>query len=123
MTSITRFQDIQAWQEARMLVSRIYKASQSGQLSRDFGLKDQIQRSGVSIMANIAEGFGRRGRQEFVHFLKIARGSCSEVQSHLYVALDNGSIDELTFQDLQARSETVGRRISAFIAHLKRTTQ
>jgi len=74
-------------------------------------------------MANIAEGFGRRGRQEFVQFLKIARGSCAEVQSHLYVALDNGSIDELTFQDLQARSETVGRRISAFIAHLKRTPE
>jgi four helix bundle protein len=118
MTAITRFQDIQAWQEARVLVSRIYKASQSGQLARDFGLKDQIQRSAVSIMANIAEGFGRRGRQEFVQFLRIARGSCSEVQSHLYVALDTGSIDELTFQDLQARSETVGRRISAFISYL-----
>lgn len=123
MASITRFQDIRAWQEARLLVTAIYQASQSGKLARDFGLKDQLQRSAVSIMANIAEGFGRRGRQEFVQFLRIARGSCSEVQSHLYVALDSGAIDELTFQDLQARSETVGRRISAFIAHLTKTTE
>lgn len=122
MASITRFQDIKAWQEARQLVSTIYQASQSGKLARDFGLKDQLQRSAVSIMANIAEGFGRRGRQEFVQFLKIARGSCAEVQSHLYVALDSGSIDESTFQDLQARSETVGRKISAFINHLKKDT-
>jgi len=73
-------------------------------------------------MANIAEGFGRRGRQEFVQYLKIARGSCSEVQSHLYVALDSGAIDEATFEDLKAQSERVGRRISAFISHLNKTT-
>lgn len=122
MASVTRFQDIKAWQEARELVALIYKTSRTGSLSRDFGLKDQLQRAAVSIMANIAEGFGRRGRQEFVQFLRIARGSCSEVQSHLYVALDNELIDELTFEDLQARSETVGRRISAFIAHLTTTS-
>ncbi|MCA1780348.1 MAG: four helix bundle protein [Xanthomonadaceae bacterium] len=65
-------------------------------------MRDQLQRSTVSIMASIAEGFGRRGRQEFIQFLKIARGSCSEVQSHLYVALDAGLISQQDFELLKA---------------------
>jgi four helix bundle protein len=117
---ITRFEDIEAWQGARRLVAEVYKACGSGSLARDFGLKDQIQRSAVSIMANIAEGFGRRGHKEFIQYLKIARGSCAEVQSHLYVALDTGTIDETSFQALQSQTEAVSKQISGFIRHLNK---
>ena len=71
-------------------------------------------------MANIAEGFGRRGHKEFIQFLRIARGSCAEVQSHLYVALDTGGIDEAQFHALQSQTEIVGKKISGFIRHLNK---
>ena len=118
MVAITKFEDIEAWQVARVLAGGVYKATSTGTLSRDFGLRDQLQRSAVSIMANIAEGFGRRGRQEFIQFLKIARGSCSEVESHLYVALDAGLIAEPDFKQLKVQAETTGRKLSAFIRYL-----
>ena len=99
---ISRFEDIEAWQTARLLVGDVYRLTGQGKLKTDFGLRDQLQRAAVSIMANIAEGFGRRGRQEFIQFLKIARGSCSEVESHLYVALDAHLLSEPDFQALKA---------------------
>lgn len=103
---------------ARLLVGHVYRLTGQGKLKTDFGLRDQLQRSAVSIMANIAEGFGRRGRQEFIQFLKIARGSCSEVESHLYVALDAGLILNEDFDALKAQAETTGRKLSAFIGYL-----
>ena len=118
MVAITRFEDIEAWQVARTLAGNVYKLTGNGNLSRDFGLRDQLQRSAVSVMANIAEGFGRRGRQEFIQFLKIARGSCSEVESHLYIALDAGLIAKADFDQLKAQAETTGRKLSAFIHYL-----
>ena len=121
MVAITRFEDIEAWQVARTLAGDVYKLTGKGDLSRDFGLRDQLQRSAVSVMANIAEGFGRRGRQEFIQFLKIARGSCSEVESHLYIALDAGLIAKADFDQLKAQAETTGRKISAFVTYLQKT--
>ena len=118
MVAITRFEDIEAWQVARTLAGKVYKLTGKGDLSRDFGLRDQLQRSAVSVMANIAEGFGRRGRQEFIQFLKIARGSCSEVESHLYIALDASLISQEDFELLKTQAETTGRKLSAFIRYL-----
>ena len=118
MTAIQQFEDIEAWQEARVLAGAIYKATRAGALAKDFGLRDQLQRAAVSIMANIAEGFGRRGRQEFIQFLKVARGSASEVESRLYVASDAGLISTPDFQKLKAQAETTGRKNSAFIRYL-----
>ena len=85
---ITRFEDIDAWKEARELVQRIYQVSENGGLAKDFGLRDQMRRAGVSVMANVAEGFDSQSDSEFIQFLIYARRSESEVQSHLYVAID-----------------------------------
>ncbi len=85
MATFKRFEDIQAWQKARQVTRLIYQLSAEGHFAKDYGLRDQIQRASVSIMANIAEGFGRRSDKEFANFLNIAHGSASEVQSHLYI--------------------------------------
>ena len=90
MSKIERFEDIESWQLARELTVGIYRATNVAEFARDFGLKDQIRRAAVSIMSNIAEGFGRGGNAELIQFLAIARGSAAEVQAQLYVALDAG---------------------------------
>jgi four helix bundle protein len=92
MALIKRIEDLQAWQEARRLVRDVYRISREGALARDFGLRDQIQRAAVSVMANVAEGFDCESHIEFARFLGFARRSSVEVQSLLYVALDTGYI-------------------------------
>ena len=119
MGTISKFEDIEAWADARLLVAEVYKETRNGHLGKDFGLRDQIQRAAVSIMANIAEGFERKNSKEFAHYLRIARGSCAEVQSHLYVALDANLIDKSIFDALQAMATRTGRKISAFQRYLK----
>jgi len=98
MPLIKRFEDIQAWQEARKLTKHIYQLTRSGTFARDRGLKDQIQRAAVSTMTNIAEGFDCESKAEFARFLGFARRSAVEVQSLLYTALDAGHITEDVFQ-------------------------
>jgi four helix bundle protein len=88
MASFKKFEEIQAWQKARKATRKVYQATKQRSFARDFGLRDQIQRASVSIMANIAEGFGRHSDREFVNFLNIAHASVSEAQSHLYVSVD-----------------------------------
>lgn len=100
MGKIEKFEDIQAWQKARELTKQVYKVTKNIQFAKDFSLKDQIRRAVVSIMANIAEGFARRTNKEFINFLTIAHGSAAELQSHFYVALDQGYISEKDFQSL-----------------------
>ena len=97
MSLIERFEDIRAWQEARVLTKQIYQLSGDGIFNQDFGLRDQIRRAAVSAMSNIAEGFDCVTKKEFARFLEIARRSTVEVQSLLYVALDVGYINEKTF--------------------------
>src|SRR5688572_16976277 len=97
MSTFKRFEDIQAWQKAREITALVYSISRNGEFVRDFGLRDQIRRSSVSIMANIAEGCARRSDKDFAHFLNISRSSVAEVQSHLYVALDQGYIERTDF--------------------------
>ncbi|MEX2500048.1 MAG: four helix bundle protein [Wenzhouxiangellaceae bacterium] len=123
MGTISRFEDIEAWIDARLLVAEVYKQCRSGHLAKDFGLRDQIQRAAVSIMANIAEGFERKNGNEFAHYLRIARGSCAEVQSHLYVALDANLIDKSIFDELQDMATKTGRKISAFQRYLKQNNR
>jgi len=102
---IERFEDLIAWQKARELTKNIYKITRQGEFKKDFGLRDQIRRASVSVMSNIAEGFERGGRSEFHQFLVIAKGSCAELKSHLYVALDADYIDAQTFQRLYTAEE------------------
>jgi len=87
MAKFSKFEEIQAWQKARGVTLQIYQITSDSNFSKDYGLKDQIRRASVSIVANIAEGHGRRTSIEFANFLNIARGSVAEVQSHLYIAL------------------------------------
>jgi four helix bundle protein len=98
VTAITKFEDLIAWQEARKLVKMIYKMTSTGALAKDFGMRDQIQRAGVSGMTNIAEGFDCESTAEFARFLGIARRSVVEVQSLLYAALDVEHIKDETFK-------------------------
>ncbi len=98
MAAITKFEDLIAWQEARKLVKMIYKITAEGAFSKDFGMKDQVQRAAVSAMTNIAEGFDNESTAEFVRFLGMARRSAVEVQSLLYVALDVSYIDGESFK-------------------------
>lgn len=118
MSAFQRFEDIEAWQKARDLTKQIYALSNDGQFARDFGLRDQIRRASVSIMSNIAEGFGRGGNKEFIQFLSTAKGSTSEVQAQLYVALDANHLTEEQFKSLYALAQSTGNMIGGLIRYL-----
>jgi len=109
MEPVRRFEDIVAWQKARALTKDVYDATRRGTFARDFNLASQIQRSAVSIMANIAEGFERNRNAEFHQFLSVAKSSCGEVRSHLYVALDAGHLTQAEFAALMSSAEEVAR--------------
>lgn len=112
--AIRRFEDIQAWQNARMLVKQIYALTGEGAFSKDFGMRDQVRRAAVSIMANIAEGFDCDSIIEFARFLGIARRSAVEVQSLLYAALDVGYIAPEQFKANYEQANKTNALISAF---------
>jgi four helix bundle protein len=118
MATITRFEDIDAWQKARELTAAIYRESRTGAFAKDFGLRDQICRAVVSVMSNIAEGFDRDGNREFMNFLSIAKGSAAEVTSQLYIAKDIGYIDEERFDELYKLAKEVGSLIGGFMKYL-----
>jgi len=117
---IKKFEDIKAWQEARKLTSKIYEITRPIQFKKDFGLRDQIRRASVSVMANIAEGFGRNSNKEFIQFLNYASSSNLELQSHLYVALDQNYISTEKFDEIYDKSKDAGNLINGFIAYLKK---
>jgi four helix bundle protein len=120
---VRRFEDIQAWQEARILTKQVYAMTREGALSKDFGLRDQLQRASVSVMANIAEGFDCDSHAEFARLLGFARRSAVEIQSLLYAALDAGYItpeifkttylDNVTFEKKYPNFGVLGGRTSA----------
>lgn len=118
---ITRFEDLECWKEARNMVNRVYSVCRVIELKKDYSLTDQIRRAAVSIMANIAEGFARKGNKEFVQFLYISKSSAAELQSHLYIALDQGYLSKNEFEELYNISEKVQRMISNFIKYLTST--
>lgn len=110
--SIKNFEEIIVWQKAKELTIKIY---QSFKVSRDFGFKDQIERASVSIMNNIAEGYERSGNKEFKHFLFIAKGSCGEVRSMLYLALQLNYISKKSFDEMYNQSLEIAKMLSGFI--------
>ena len=112
---INRFEDIISWQKAKALTVLIYKLFSD---SKDFGYKDQIQRASVSIMNNIAEGFERKSNKEFKYFLFIAKGSCGEVRSMVYLAKELDSISDEEFKELHNRSEEISKLLSGLIKTL-----
>jgi four helix bundle protein len=115
---IERFEDIEAWQMARELTKMVYEMTKKGDFSRDYGLKDQIQRASGSIMHNIAEGFDGGSNAEFIKFLRYSQRSCSEVQSELYVAFDQEYISQEGFNEIYLLSGRTRSKIGGFIAYL-----
>lgn len=116
MPKIERFEDLIAWQKARVLTQRVYETTRGAPFAKDFGLSGQIQRAAVSIMSNLAEGFERGGRGEFHQFLSTAKASCAELRSQLYVALDAGYLDRDEFGSLLAQAAEVARIIGGLRA-------
>ena len=124
MSTIQKFEDLIAWQKARELTREVYRSLnieifQSLNIPRDYGFCDQIQRASVSVMSNIAEGFERGTRQEFLNYLFIAKGSAGEVRAQLYVALDVGYLNIETFKYLNGLAIDCSRLIHSFIQKLK----
>ncbi|MGB7213196.1 MAG: four helix bundle protein [Gemmatimonadales bacterium] len=110
------FEDLMVWRRAREMVSELYRMTGSGRLERDWGLRNQMQRTVVSVISNIAEGFERGRRGELRQFLGIAKGSCGELRSQLYVALDVGYIDEGEFTRMRDRLLEISRLLDRFRA-------
>lgn len=116
---INRFEELDCWQEARKLVNMVYAVARDREFKKDLRLSGQIQASSTSIMANIAEGFIRRSNREFTQFLFIATSSAAEVQSHLYIALDQGYIDQKQFDAIYDQANKTAMIISGLIKYLR----
>jgi four helix bundle protein len=119
MPTIKRFEDIHAWQIARGLTQMVYNLSNQGSFARDFGLRDQMRRSAVSVMANIAEGFESRTQSLFVEFLGRAKASAGELRAQSYIAKDVGYLDQSQFKQVFDLVEKCSRQIARFIQYLE----
>jgi four helix bundle protein len=121
MATVTRFEDLEIWKNARGFSLKIYELTCQGTFAKDFALKNQINDSSGSIMDNVAEGFERDGRKEFITFLSYAKASAGEARSQLYRALDRKHINEETFNGLQNEALRLSKMIASFIHYLKRS--
>ena len=117
--TVKRFEELIVWQRSKELTKLLYSYTQKGLFQKDFGLKDQMQRATVSVMSNIAEGFGRGGNKEFIQYLFVAKGSLYEVQSLLHVAADQNYIDKSEFQVAYDKANEILRLIVSFIKGMK----
>lgn len=121
MSRVQKFEDLKVWQKAREVNLQIYKLSNKGSFSKDFGLRDQIRRASVSIMSNIAEGFERNGNKEFNQFFSIAKASSGEVRSQFYIAKDLEYISEEEFIPVFNMLIEISKMISGLMKYLKTT--
>jgi len=119
MPTITRFEEIEAWQTSRELTKLIYSLTEEGKFSRDFGLKDQIRRASVSVMSNISEGFESQTQAQFIRYLGLAKASAGEVRSQLYVSRDLDYITHEQFTKVFAMAEKASRQTARFISYLE----
>lgn len=123
MSKVERFEDLQIWQMARDLSVAVYSLTKDGEFSKDWGLRDQIQRASVSVMSNIAEGFERYSRQEFKQFLSIARGSCAEVRSQIQLAQSLGYVAESDCSTIYEKCIVLSRSIGGLRSSLERSAR
>ncbi len=121
MATVKKFTELESWQLANELEKKIFACLSSGSLSKDFALRDQINKSAGSIPDNIAEGFGRGGRFEFIQFLSIARASASELQSQLIRCFNRNHISKEAYEELFELADKVGNKIGAFIQYLNQS--
>jgi four helix bundle protein len=117
---IKRFEDIEAWQLARELARKVYRLTKKPRFAKDYGLKRQIQDAAGSSMHNIAEGFDSETNAEFIRFLRYAKRSCTEVQSELYLALDEEYVSTDEFKDVYEQARRTRAAIYGFIKYLKK---
>lgn len=120
MEKISRFEQLIAWQKARVMTQSIYRVTRQGVFAKDWELCNQLRRAAISVMSNIAEGFERGKRTEFHQFLSIAKASCAEVRSQLYIANDVGYLNQHEFCELMQQSEEVGRILGGLRAAVSR---
>lgn len=118
---VKNFEDLEIWKEARRLTQGIYQLTRDPKFSKDFGFRDQIRRAVISIISNIAEGFEHGGNQEFVQFLYVAKASCGEVRSQLYVAVDQSYVSQKDCEELTRSFRRLSVMISNLIDYLKRS--
>ncbi len=116
---ITRFEDLECWQQGRILTNKVYEITGNGAFKKDLRLSGQIQAAATSVMANVAEGFVRRSDKEFSQFLFIAMSSAAEVQSHLYVALDQRYVDQRQYAEIYEQAGKSAKIISGLIKYLR----
>ena len=115
MALVEKFEDMLSWKKARILNKIIYLESNQSEFHKDYALKDQIRKSSISIMSNIAEGFERKSNKEFKYFMNVAKGSAGELRSQLYIANDLGYIHDENFKGYIAQAAEISRLISGFI--------
>lgn len=109
------FKELRVWREAKELTVDVYKTTSSGKLSRDYGLKEQLEKSAVSIPSNIAEGYERNSNKEFIRFLLIAKGSLSELRTQLEIAKEVGYLEKPPFEILEDRCKKLGAMLTKLI--------
>ena len=119
MTTIKRFEEIEAWKTGREVTRLVYAVSSEGAFAKDFGLRDQMRRAAVSILSNIAEGFESRTQALFIEFLGRAKGSAAELRAQSYVALDAGYLEQEQFVQLSGLAEKAARQIARFMQYLE----
>lgn len=116
---INRFEDLQIWKLSLNITKKIYDITSKKEFSKDFGLRNQIRRAIISVSSNIVEGFEKNNNNEFIRFLKIAKGSVGETRSQLNIALAINYIDQKEFDNLYEKTETLSKQIGGFIAYLE----
>jgi len=117
---ILKFEDLPIWKLSLKLTKDIYDLTAKEKFSRDYGLRDQIRRAVFSISSNIVEGFEKNNNNEFVRFLKIAKGSTGEVRNQLYIALSINYISQLEFNKINSELEDLSKQIGGFIVYLQK---
>ncbi len=122
MAGIGRFEEIEAWKAGRVLSREIYLITAGEPFSADWGLRSQMRGAVVSIMSNTAEGFERGGNNEFIQFLALAKGSCGELRSQLYVALDNNYITQKEFERLSSMAMDISRILAGLMSYLRQSS-
>lgn len=121
MSKISTFEDIEVWKKAVELCEKVYLLSENGTLNKDYGLRDQIRKSAISIPSNIAEGFERESNNQFIYFLTIAKGSCGELRTQLFLAMKIKHIGEEIHNELRSDCLNISKQLSNFIKYLKST--
>lgn len=114
------FEELEVWQDARILVNAIYTMTKEAEFSKDYALRDQIRHAAISVMSNIAEGFDRRSSKEFIQFLSVAKASSAEVRSQLYIAQDQNYINPEAFEASKKQLDSIAKQLAGFIRYLQR---